>query len=129
MDLTTDPDSPNYEVDSSTKDSPFYEDGGRNIRTATGTTLYDRPMEFSAEIKAQFDAGATKVVERDHFDQYLVQDYKTVYHTSVVVEWTYTSKTSSTKKSKGGGTGKITAMPSEPRKQLIAEYPKFDYIQ
>jgi Annexin len=129
MDLTTDPDSPNYKVDSSTKDSPFYEDGGRNIRTATGTTLYDRPMEFSAEIKAQFDAGATKVVERDHFDQYLVQDYKTVYHTSVVVEWTYTSKTSSTKKSKGGGRGKITAMPSEPRKQLIAEYPKFDYIQ
>ena len=128
MELTTDVSAPKLKVDSSAT-SPFYEDGGRNIRTATGTTLYDRPMEFSAQITAQFDAGATKVVERDHFDQYLIQDYKTVYHTSVVVEWTYTSKTSSTKKSKGGGTGKITAMPSAYRKQLIAEYPSFEYIQ
>jgi hypothetical protein len=129
MDLTTDVTAPKYKVDSSTPDSPFYEAGGRNVRTGTGTTLYDRPMEFGAQISAQFDAGATKVVERDHFDQYLVQDYKTVYHTSVVVEWVYTSKVASTKSSKGGAAGKVSAMPSAPRAQLIAEYPRFEYVQ
>lgn len=129
MELTTDTTAPKYKVDSSTADSPFYEAGGRNIRTATGTTMYDRPMEFGAQIAAQFDAGATKVVERDHFDQYLVQDYTTVYHTSVVVEWVYTSKTASTKNSKGGGAGKVTGMPSAPRAQLVAEYPRFEYVQ
>ena len=86
-------------------------------------------MEFDDVIKAQFDAGATKVVERDHFDQFLVQDNTTIYHTTVVVEWVYTSKTASTKHSKGGGPGKVTAMPDGFRSVLVAACPKYEYIQ
>ena len=129
MELTTDPSAPALKVDSATASSPFYEAGGVDIRTTTGTTIYDRPIEFTNIIHRQFDAGATKVVERDHFDQFLVRDYKTIYHTSLVVEWVYTAKTTSTRKTKFKTGGKVEGMPAAFKKQLLKEYPKFDYIQ
>ncbi|WP_448004876.1 hypothetical protein [Agromyces bauzanensis] len=129
MSLTTDLSSPAYTVDSASKDDPFYESGGVDIRTPTSTVIYDRPSEFGSIISAQFDGGATKVVERDHFDQFLVQDYSTVYHSTVVVEWVYTAKTSSTRKTKGGGPGKVSGMPAHFRSVLVSLYPKFAYIQ
>ena len=128
MDLTTDPSSPKYKVDAATSASPFYEKGGVDIRTATATTLLDRPFEFSNAIKRQFDAGATKVVERDHFEDFLVRDYKSIYHISLYVEWIYTSKTVSTRKTHFKSGGKVTAMDSAMREQLLKEYPKFEYI-
>jgi hypothetical protein len=129
MDLTTDPSAPKYKVDTATTTSPFYESGGVSIRTATGTTIYDRPAAFSSVINSQFDAGATKVVERDHFDQFLIRDYKTIYHTSVVVQWVYTTKTTVARSTTAGGGGKVDGMPSALREQLIKEFPSFDYIQ
>lgn len=128
MDLTTDPSSPKYKVDAATGASPFYEQGGVDIRTATATTLLDRPFEFKNAIQRQFDAGATEVVERDHFEDFLVRDYKSIYHLSLYVEWIYTSKTASTRKTHFKSGGKVTAMDSAMREQLIKEYPKFDYI-
>ena len=128
MDLTTASSSPKYKVDAPTSASPFYEKGGVDIRTATATTLYDRPFEFSSTIQRQFDAGATKVVERDHFEDFLVRDYKSIYHISLFVEWEYTSKTASTMKTQFKSGKKVTALDSAMREQLIKEYPKFDYI-
>jgi|GEM_PF-1616783 len=130
MSLTTDLTKPERKIDTKQGSaSPFYESGFRNVRTPTGTVVLDRPQEFDDVILRQFDAGATKVVERDHFDQFLVQDNQTIYHTTVVVEWVYTSKTASTKSSKGGGPGKAVGMPSEFRNVMVAAFPKFEYIQ
>lgn len=130
MDLTTDPSSPAYKVDSeASAKGPFYEEGFVSTRTALGTTIHDRPEAFSDVVDKQFDAGATKVIERDHFDQFLVRDYTTIYHTSLYVEWVYTAKTTVTRSTKPGGGGKVTAMPGGFRAQMIKEYPQFDYVQ
>jgi hypothetical protein len=128
MDLTTDPAAPKYKVDAGASD-PFYATIGVDIRKAAETTILDRPFEFSNVIKRAFDAGATKVVERDHFDDFLVRDYKSIYHLSLYVEWEYTSKTAFTRSTKFGSGAKVDGMPSEMRDQLVKEYPKFDYIQ
>jgi annexin-like protein len=130
MDLTTDPSSPRYKVDSeSTSKTPFYEEGFVSIRTPTATTIYDRPEAFSDVIEKQFDAGATKVIERDHFDHFLVRDYKTIYHTSLYVEWVYTSKVAVARTTHPGPGGKVTEMPGAFRDQMIKEYPRFEYIR
>ncbi len=129
MDLTTDPTAPKYEVDSAIKDTPFYETGGINIRTTTGTTIYDRPGEFSDIIAKQFDAGAIKVIEKDHFDDFLIREYKTIYRVSLVVTWEYTSKTSVTRSTAFQSGSAVTGMPSDFRNELVKEYPTFDYIQ
>jgi hypothetical protein len=129
MELTTDPSDPKRVVDSASADSPFYESGGVDIRTPTSTTLYDRPSEFSDIMKDQFDLGATKAVERDHFDQFLVRDYKTIYHTSVTVQWVYTSKVAITRTTTAGAGGKVTEMPKAFRSALVAQYPRSSYIQ
>jgi hypothetical protein len=128
MDLTTDPLKPQYKVDSASKTSPFYESAGVSIRTSTGTTIYDRPSEFSDIIAKQFDAGATKVVERDHFDVFLIQEEKAIYHVSLVVEWVYTSKTAVTRTTTFGSGSAITNLPADVKKQVVKEYPKFEYI-
>ncbi len=129
MELTADPADPKRVVDSASVGSPFYEAGGVDIRTPSSTTLYDRPSEFADIMTRQFDAGATKAVERDHFDQFLVRDYKTIYHTSVTVEWVYTSKTAVTRTTTAGAAGEVTEMPKAFRSVLTAQYPKSEYIQ
>ncbi|PWT95573.1 MAG: hypothetical protein C5B55_01135 [Blastocatellia bacterium] len=129
VDLTTDPTSPKYHVDSAKTDTPLYEVGGINIRTTTGTTIYDRPGEFSDIIAKQFDAGATKVIEKDHFDDFLVREYKTIYRVSLVVTWEYTSKTSVTRTTTFQSGSAATGMPSDFKRELVKEYPRFDYIQ
>jgi hypothetical protein len=128
MDLTTDITKPKYKIDSGSTTSPFYEPGGRNVRTAGGNVNYDRPGEFADIILKQFDAGATKVVEKDHFDNFLIQEEKVLYQASLYVEWIYTSKTAIARSTKFGSGAAITALPAEVRKQLIKEYPKFEYI-
>ncbi len=131
MDLTTDPKKPNYKVDSeSTATSPFYEQNFRSNRAAGATTIFDRPTEFTDIIGKQFDAGATKVVERDHFDQFLVVEEKPVYQTTLYTQWVYTKKAGPPAKTTTFVSGKaITALPADVKKQIIKEYPKYEYIR
>ncbi len=127
--LTTDPSAPKYKVDSASSTSPFYEAGFTHVRGAAATTIYDRPGAITSYIHKAFDAGATKVVDRLYFETFLVRDYKTIYRVGVVVEWVYTSKTSVTRTTSSTGGGEVKALPAGMRKQLIKEFPKFDYIQ
>ena len=129
MDLTIDSTKPKYKVDSGPSGSPFYETDGIDVRTSTGTTIYDRPLEFADVIAKQFDAKATQVVERDHFDVFLVTGYKTVYRVSLVVQWTYTSKTDVTRTTTFSSGSAVTALPKDVKAALVKEYPKFDYVQ
>jgi hypothetical protein len=129
MDLTTDPTAPKYHVDSASTTNPFYENRFTNIRTATGTTIYDRPSEFTNVIMKEFDAGATKVVEKDHFDDFLIRENKTIYRVSVVVTWEYTSKTAVARSTAFQSGTAATALPADLKKVLVRDYPKFDFIQ
>jgi hypothetical protein len=129
MDLSPNPATPKYKVDNGGGSTPFYESGGTDIRTATSTTIYDRPSEFKNIITKQFDKGATKVVEVDHFEDFLVREYKTIYRVSITVTWVYTSKTSMTRTTDFKSGTAVTGLPSDIKKQLVKEYPKFDYIQ
>jgi Domain of unknown function (DUF4157) len=135
MDLTSDrtaptnPDVRKYKVDTASDTSPFYETAGMSIRTSTGTTIYDRPGEFVGVIHKEFDAGATKVVERDHFEAFVIQENKPVYEVSLVVEWIYTSKTAVTRTTTFGSGQAISALPDPVKKQLVKEFPKFEYIR
>jgi uncharacterized protein DUF4157/annexin-like protein len=129
MDLTTDPKAPKYHVDSASTVNPFYESGFASIRTAKGSTIYDRPFEFANIIASEFDKGATKVVEKDHFDDFLIREYKTIYQVSLVVTWEYTSKTAVGRSTAFQSGSAVSALPSEHKKELVKEYPKFDFIQ
>ncbi len=86
-------------------------------------------MEFADIIAKQFDAGATKVIEKDHFDDFLIREYKTIYRVSLVVTWEYTSKTAVTRSTAFQSGSAVTGMPSDFKNELVKEYPKFDYIQ
>ena len=129
MDLTTDPAAPKYHVDSASTTNPFYETRFTNIRTASGTTIYDRPSEFSNVIIREFDAGATKVVEKDHFDDFLIREHKTIYRVSLVVTWEYTSKTAIARSTAFQSGTAAAALPADIKKVLVRDYPKFDFIQ
>ena len=129
MDLTTDVADPKYIVDSSKTDNPFYEAGGMNIRTGSATTIYDRPGEFADVISRQFDAGATKVIEQDHFDDFLIREHQTIYHVKLVVTWEYTSKTAIRRSTAFQSGGAEAALPAGFKKVLVKDYPKFDFIQ
>ena len=129
MDLTTDPKDPKYHVDSARTDNPFFESGSTTIRSAKASTIYDRPYEFADLIEAELNKGATKVVEKDHFADFLVRDYKTIYKVSLTVTWEYTSKTNVTRSTKFESGSAVTGLPSDYKKALVKAYPKFDYIQ
>ncbi len=128
MELTTNPKNPKMKLDARPA-SPFYEEGSSSARTATGLTIFDRPSEFTHVIMEEFDDGATKVVERDHFDIFLIQEEKPVYYVSVVVEWVYTSKTASTRTTQVKSGKAVTALPAMVKKQLVKQHPKFEYIR
>ena len=127
IELTTDPTKPKRIVDS-IGSSPFYEHAGADIRTATATRIFDQPAHSKDVVNGQFDRGATLVVERDHFDDYLVVGRKTVYRVSHIVEWTFTAKDKSVRKPIFDSAAAVTALPVETREVLVKRYPKFAYI-
>jgi hypothetical protein len=77
----------------------------------------------------EFDAGATKVVEKDHFDDFLIRENKTIYRVSVLVTWEYTSKTAVARSTAFQSGTAATALPADLKKVLVRDYPKFDFIQ
>lgn len=134
MDLTTDPQNINYKIDAGGKDSPFYDRAGLHNRKDDSITDFDRPADDKGVIGDQFDNGAIQVDEISHFDDFLIQEEKAIYRVSLNIQWTYNSKTDVPSKANGRRVTKfvsgapIKALPAEVKKQLVKEYPKFDYI-
>ncbi len=129
MDLTTDPAKPKYKVDTGSKVSPFYEAGSSSARTATATTIYDRPSEFLDLIDKQFDAKSTHVVERDHFDAFLIKGYNAVYRVSLQVEWVYSAKGTVVRTTTFNSGAAVTALPAELKAAIVKDFPTFEYLQ
>jgi len=135
MDLTTDPKNINYKIDSVGKESPFYDRAGLHNRTDDSITDFDRPADDKAVIQEQFDAGAIHVEEIEHFDDFLIQEEKAIYRVSLTVQFIYNSKSDVPSKANGqritkfGSGSAITGLPADVKKQLVKEYPNFDYIK
>ncbi|MDB5086628.1 MAG: hypothetical protein JWR09_622 [Mucilaginibacter sp.] len=127
LELTTDPKKPKYKVDSTSK-TPFYDHAGSKNRTDTSIIDFDRPSDDKKIILEQFDAKATKVVEIDHFDNFLIQEGKAIYQVSLYVQWEYTSKTAIVRSTKFVSASAISAIPAEVKKQIVKEYPNYEYL-
>lgn len=127
LELTTDPKKPKYKVDSTSK-TPFYDHAGSKNRTDASIVDFDRPSDDKKIILEQFDAKATKVVEIDHFDNFLIQEGKAIYQVSLNVKWEYTSKTAMVRSTKFGSGSAISAIPAEIKKQIVKEYPNYEYL-
>ncbi|SHN27361.1 DUF4157 domain-containing protein [Mucilaginibacter sp. OK098] len=127
LELTTDPKKPKYKVDSTSK-TPFYDHAGSKNRTDTSIIDFDRPSDDKKIILEQFDAKATKVVEIDHFDNFLIQEGKAIYQVSLYIQWEYTSKTAMVRSTKFVSGGAISAIPAEIKKQIVKEYPNYEYL-
>jgi hypothetical protein len=92
-DSTTDVKNPNYRVDSASK-SPLYLSRGQGgiIRNKTENVAYilDKPSNFAAWVQDTYykdDATVTKIVAVGHYDWFLYQEGKPIYH----VSWTSTA--------------------------------------
>ena len=128
IETTTDAAKPKRIVDT-VGSSPFYESAGPDIRTATGTKIFDQPAHSFEVVNRQFAAGATKVVERDHFDDYLIVGYKAVYRVSHIVEWTFTSPAKPPRKPIFDSAGAVPGLPKEVKEVLVKRFPKLEYVQ
>lgn len=128
IETTTNPAMPKRIVDT-IGTSPYYESAGADVRTATGTKIYDQPAHSFEVVNRQFEAGATQVVERDHFDDYLIVGYKAVYRVSHIVEWTFTSKAKPPRKPIFDSAGPVTGLPKEVKEVLVKRFPKLEYVQ
>lgn len=133
--FTTTPASPTWSVDSGSTTDPFYETAGVAIRSASGTTIFDRPGGASATSLAdavfKSGVGATSVTFAAHFDTYLIQKGAAAYH----VDW---AGTTTFTPGKGGGAttaslvgyavgagGAVSAVPANLKKVLDTSYPAF----
>jgi hypothetical protein len=126
--LTTDPSKPNYNTDSADPDNPFYEAAGISNRTSDATTIFDLPSPMQSIVKAQLDAGATKVVSRAHFTTYLVREMNVLYEVNIDVEWEFTSAAVPPRKQSVSKAGNASALDPAMRARLIQQYPNFDYL-
>ncbi len=127
--FTTDPDKPNYNVDSKDPGGPFYEGSYSASRTAEATTMYDEPTPIVGRIRAAFADGATKVISRAHFNTYLIRDYKTIYHIYLQVEWVFTSSHIPPRVQTVRTAEEADSLPEDMKTRLAAQYPKYAYIR
>jgi hypothetical protein len=127
--LTTDPDAPNYNTDSASATSPFYEAGGLHGRTADSITMYDMPAPATAFVTREFAGGAKRVVSRAHFNTFLVRDYKVLQHVKVEVEWTFVNAAAPPRVQSARSEGNAESLPDDIKLRLVAQYPLFAYIK
>lgn len=129
--LTTTPSSPTRRVDSNSTTTPFYDEShsSSTFRDATSVATYDAPSTIGAMVDAQFAAGATRVVSREHFDIFLIRDFSTIYQVVIDIEHVQTSPAPGPTNRTVVSTGPVSSLPSAMRTALLARYPSFAYIR
>jgi hypothetical protein len=127
MDLTTDPNMPNYKIDSNpaTSETPFYEDDdGTMARTPSATTIFDAPTGLREIAQREHAAGAKKVVVRHRFDTFLVRASQAIYQVSLLLTWEYTFTDSPRRTQEIVHTGAVAGLPPAMKRQLVEEFPR-----
>ncbi|MEK6705939.1 MAG: RHS repeat-associated core domain-containing protein, partial [Bdellovibrionota bacterium] len=111
--FTTDPDKPNWSVDSASGSIPCYDKSGVHARDATSVTIYDRPKETFFGLTDTEKTAYDKIENVDHFDSYFVCGKNVKYK----VSWTATSTRTRVEGMRGGITkgpiyGNVTGAPA-----------------
>ncbi len=128
--LTTQPTSPNYSVDSRSSSDPFYEASTSTARREPNLTMIgDAPTPIGKLVSREYAAGASSVVSRAHFEIYLIRDYRTLYHIGVDVEHPFRDATHHGTIRNIRVTEQASALPGPVQKALVQDYPAFSYIQ
>jgi hypothetical protein len=128
--LTTQPTSPNYSVDSRSSSDPFYEASTSTSRREPNLTMIgDAPTPIGRLVAREYAAGASSVVSRAHFEIYLIRDYRTLYHIGVDVEHPFRDATHHGTNRNIRVTELASALPGPLQKALVQDYPAFSYIQ
>jgi len=125
----------NFNPDSRSDLDPFVDAAeggppGTAYRTAASTRFFDQPGPMVDLVKEMFDAGATTVVSRAHYMQFLVEDGTTVrYHAMVSVEWRFDDPKQADKPPEGvqkaSAGGRASALPLLMAERLHQQYPAF----
>ncbi len=88
MELTTDPQDPNINVDSASEDSPCYDDKGLGERNGGRNQIWDEPDVGKALSLADGIDRAVLVTAVFHYSTYLIKDGVIVYY----IRWTVTGQ-------------------------------------
>jgi hypothetical protein len=128
--LTTDPVKPQWNTDTGTSRSPFYEQDTTVNRSANELTLVDYPSPMATLVGELFgDPTRTpsRVVSRFHAATYLVKGMEILYRADVELTWEFTSARNSTLKSSAAG--KLTKqLEGAHRTRLVIQFPNFAYL-
>jgi len=130
-DLTTDESKKNWQTDSGSSNTPFYEEGTTVKRTGKKeVTMADFPSTEVDDIKPLFDdptKAPTRVVSKFHADTYLIRNADVVYRAQVDLEWDLTSAEPPAVKAKVTG-GPADHIEAEQRASLISTDPTVDFL-
>jgi hypothetical protein len=131
--LTTDVSNPNYNTDTASTTTPFYEVGGAtHIRTADATTIYDMPSSALPLAAREFGRAAnpaTQVISRSHFNTFLIRDYRPLHQMTITVEWTFAGAAEPPRVYSLNASNAVEHLPEGMRNRLIAQFPNYSYIQ
>jgi hypothetical protein len=134
--LTRDKDRPEWNTDTSSRSSPFFEEGsGTTTRTATKLQMFDIPAADTGQIFALFgDPGKapSSVVSHFHATAYLVRGMSVLYKADVDMDFTFaippdkkTVEVTTTSKAKGD---RATKIGSAHRARLGKQFAELDFL-
>jgi hypothetical protein len=134
--LTRDTDQPEWNTDTSTKSSPYFEEGsGTTTRTATSVQMFDMPDPDTGSISAMFSDPAkapTSVVSHFHATAYLVRGMTVLYKAEVDLDFMFaipagkkTVEVTMTSKAKGD---RATKIGSTHRARLGKQFAGLDFL-
>jgi len=130
--LTTDPKDPNWNTDTSTKSSPFFEEGTGTVKRTNETLeLFDPPSPGQAEVKQAFGNAAdppARVVSHFHATTYLVQGMNVTYRADIDLSWPFEKADVVPKMDAKAVGGPAAEIAPEHRARLLKQFPDLDYL-
>lgn len=134
--FTISDDDPQYGVDYSENNSPFYPPSFKTEteqQTRTHMAMVDDPLPSVGTIRERIEQGATRIVETDTFDTFLIQNGQVVYHGKLRVIFTCDASQNVqdhpiTKHSEIMSSAAANSLPQKMRETLHQRYPQFNQI-
>ncbi len=136
LELTRKPSAPNWAVDSLSPTSPFYEAGAATLRAPTDLTMLDWPGTDAEDFVAGYvrirNSGTVHTLVF-HFDTYLIQGSKAVYHVRWTATTTYTRDahhklTTGPRVYHVVDSGRVSAVPTALRKLVTSRNRGFQHV-
>ena len=129
-DLTTDSKKPNWNTDSGTTHSPFYEENtGAVNRSATELAMYDDPDPQGDPDLFKSTNPPERVISHFHAATYLIRGIDVVYRADIDLTWEFTSASKNPAKQSVTATGgPAKQLEAVQRARLESQDPDVDYL-